>query len=168
MINSGTLGLPAAASCFVGNLEEKAPHAFLYRRPLPGLVKFGQTAPTPPLHLIDSSDKREPTGPPMGDVGRSCYFFSLLSLGNIMSVFFRWIHRGVASEAQAATEKTVTDWETSLLPQQLCEPRFPVGGATFHNKLTRRRNGPSCCHVQNHAWPQTYTTQNVLGILGYF
>ncbi len=85
--------------------------------PSPALVKFGQTAPTLLplllLHLIDLTAQTEPTrftGPPMGacgGCGRRWYFFSLLSSCLFFSV--GWVHHGVASEAQAATEKTVTD-----------------------------------------------------------
>lgn len=106
--------MPAATSCFVGNLEEKAPHAALHRRPLPGFVKFGQTAPTQ-LHLIDLTANVEPTcltEPPVRDC---CVLWEMLVLflprehrGRVL-FFPRRIHGGVASKAQGATEKRVTD-----------------------------------------------------------
>lgn len=90
------------------------------------------------LHLIEltaqweASPSRHPrlTATAEGEVGTS---LSALLPKRHICFFFRWVHGGVASAAQAATEKTVTDRGTSLLPQQLTEPRSPVWG-TFQNK----------------------------------
>lgn len=91
-------------------------------------------------HLKDLTARTEPTrftGPPSGDrsgSGRCRYFFSF---GNIMFITFfsaGLIHRGVASAATAATEKTATDRRTSPLPQQLTDTRHPVSGVAFQNK----------------------------------
>lgn len=62
-----------------------------------GLPHLTDLTAKPNLHVLLGHP--QVTAVVVGDVGT----FSFLSLGNTVPVFFRWIHRGVASAAQAAT-----------------------------------------------------------------